>query len=166
MVQSVAFLDTAGYQLRRWRPGDGQAVFDLAGLVTPAVQQWLRPVRASKYRLSWSVRLGHWFADLIAGRKAYRLVVLQGGRLVATVTVTAAYRRGDHRLDMMVHPDHAGQVEAVLVSRALYLLAAIPPKAVRATVQKGDTGALKVLQDYGFEERRTLLTCVKDFGKG
>jgi ribosomal protein S18 acetylase RimI-like enzyme len=165
MVQSVAFLDTAGYELRRWRPGDGQAVFDLAGLVTPAAQQWLRPVRASKYRPSWSMRLGQWFADLIAGRKVYRLVALKGDRLVAIVTVAASYRRGPHHLDLMVHPDHIGQVEAVLVSRALYMLSAIPPRAVRTTVQKGDLGALKVLLDYGFEKQRTLLTCVKDLGR-
>jgi hypothetical protein len=116
--------------------------------------------------LGWSTRLWHWFADLMAGRKAYRLVALEGEILVAMVTVTAAYRRGDHHLALMVHPDHAGRVEAVLVSRALYMLAAIPPRAARIVVEKGHKGALKVLHDYGFKERRTLLTCVRTFGKG
>ncbi len=164
-VKSVAFLDTPSYHFRPWRPVDGQAVYELARLVTPPEQQWLKPVQAGKYRLSWWIRLGRWLADLVAGRRVYRLVALKDDRLVAMLMVEMAFRRGDHFLALLVHPDHAGQVEAVLISRALHMLNAIPPKPVGVTVEKGHTSTLKALQDYGFEEKRTLLTLRKDLSK-
>jgi ribosomal protein S18 acetylase RimI-like enzyme len=164
-AKSVAFWDTSSYRFRPWRPADGQAALDLARLVTPPAQQWLRPVRAHKYQIDWWARLGQWFADLAAGRKVYRLVALRDDRLVAMMTTVAAFRRGDHHLALLVHPDHAGQVEAVLISRALHMLAGIPPRPVRATVDSGHEAILKTLQDYGFEEQRTLLTLSKELGR-
>jgi hypothetical protein len=79
------------------------------------------------------------------------------------MAVTAAFRQGEHRLDMLVHPDHIGQVEACLISRALYVLASAPSRPVRITVSKEHTATLRVLRDYGFQEQRTLLTLWKDF---
>jgi ribosomal protein S18 acetylase RimI-like enzyme len=164
-VQSVAILDAPEYRFRSWRPTDGQATYQLAQLATPSVLQWLRPLKADDYRPGWWSRLGHQLVDLIAGRRAYRLNAFRDDRLVATVTVTAAFRQGEHRLNMFVHPDHNGQVEACLVSRALYILASVPSRPVRATVIKEHTATLKVLRDYGFQEQRTLLTLWKDFAQ-
>jgi ribosomal protein S18 acetylase RimI-like enzyme len=162
-VRSVAFLDAPGYELRHWQPADGQAVYELARHAIPPTQQWIRPVRAEEYRLDWLLRLGQWISDLAAGRRSYRLTALKGDRLVATMTVTAASRMGAHRLALLVHPSHAGQIEAALVSRALYVLASAPSRPVRIAVNVGDEATLKVLQDYGFKEQRTLLTLRKDF---
>ncbi len=162
-VDAVAFLDAPCYQLRAWRPADGQAAYDLARLVTPAVQQWFRPIQAGEYRLNWLARLLEAASDLMAGRRAYRLVALKDGRLVATMTVVAAFRRGEHQLSLLVHPDHTGQVEAAFVSRALHMLAAIPPRPVRAVVDREHTVTARVLREYGFQEKRTLLTLRKDF---
>jgi ribosomal protein S18 acetylase RimI-like enzyme len=162
-VQSVAILDAPGYLLRPWRVADGQAACQLARLVMPSAQQWLRPVKAGDYQLSWWTRLGQWLADLMAGREIYRLSMLRDDRLVAVMTVAVALRQRDHQLALLVHPDHAGQVEAALVSRALYMLTAIPPRPVRVTLDKTHTAALKVLRGYGFAEQRTLLTLSKAF---
>jgi ribosomal protein S18 acetylase RimI-like enzyme len=162
-VGSAAFSKAPGYHLRPWQPADGQAAYELARLVTPSVQEWLRPLRADEYRLRWWTRLEQWLADRLAGRQIYRLTALREDRLVAMMTLTVAFRRGDHYLSLLVHPDHAGQVEATLVSRALYMLAAIPSRPVRATVNKDHTATLKVMQQYGFEEKRTLLTLRRDW---
>jgi ribosomal protein S18 acetylase RimI-like enzyme len=162
-VQSVAILDAPSYRFRAWRPTDGQATYQLAQLVTPSVQQWLRPLKADDYRPGWGSRLVQQLVDLMAGRRVYRLSTFWDDRLVATMTVTAAFRQGKHRLNMLVHPDHTGQVEACLVSRALYMLASAPSRPVRVTVSKEHTATLKVLRDYGFQEQRTLLTLWKDF---
>jgi ribosomal protein S18 acetylase RimI-like enzyme len=162
-VQSVAVLDAPGYLIRPWRAADGQAACQLARLVTPSAQQWLRPVKSGDYQLSWWTRLGQWLADQTAGREVYRLSVLRDDRLVAMMTVAVALRRRDHQLALLVHPDHAGQVEPALVSRALYMLTTIPPRPVRVTLDKAHTAALKVLRGYGFAEQRTLLTLSKDF---
>jgi ribosomal protein S18 acetylase RimI-like enzyme len=162
-VGSVAFLDAPGYEIRRWSPADGQAVYDLARQAMPAAQQWIRPVRAEEYRLDWLLRLGHWISDLAGGRRSYRLTALKDDRLVAAMTVTAVSRKGAHWLALLVHPGHRGKVEAALVSRALYMLASAPPRPVRITANVGDEATLKILRDYGFKEQRTLLTLRKDF---
>lgn len=162
-VNPVAFLDAPGYQLRAWRPADGQAAYDLARLVIPPVLQWFRPIRAGEYHLSWWARLFEALSDLMAGQRVYRLSVLKEERLVATMTVVVAFRQGEHQLALLVHPDHTGQVEAALVSRALHMLAALPPRPVRAVVDREHTATARVLQEYGFQEQRTLLTLRRDF---
>jgi ribosomal protein S18 acetylase RimI-like enzyme len=162
-VPSVAFLDAPGYRFRPWRPVDGQAAYELARLVTPQALQWLRPIKAEQYRLDWLTRMEQWLTSLMAIRRSYRLTVLKEDRLVAMMTVVAAFQRGDHHLALLVHPDHRGRVEAALVSRALHMLAAAAPRPIRTTVDKGQTTTLKVLRDYSFEEQSTLLTLCRDF---
>jgi ribosomal protein S18 acetylase RimI-like enzyme len=162
-IQSVAVLDAPGYLLRPWRTADGEAIYQLARSTIPSAQQWLRPVKLGDYQLSGWPRLGQWVAGRLAGQEIYRLTVLRDDQQVAMMAVTAAFRRGDHRLSLLVHPDHAGQVEAALVSRALNMLPAIPPRPIRVTLDKSHTAARKVLRDYGFVEQRVLLTLSKDF---
>ena len=165
-VSSVAFLNAPGCEIRRWRPTDGQATFELAKQAIPAVLQWIKPVRAQEYRPDWLLRLWQGVSDLAAGRRTYRLVAQKDGRLVAVMTLTAASRNGEHRMSLLVHPDHEGQVEGALVSRALYMLAATPSRPVQITAHTGDDEILKVLAHYGFKEQRTLLTMRKDFVEG
>jgi ribosomal protein S18 acetylase RimI-like enzyme len=162
-IRPVARLDAPGYGIRRWTPADGQAVYELARHTIPATQQWIRPVRTEEYRLDWLLRLAQWISDLAAGRRSYRLTALAGDRLVAMMTVTATTHAGAHRLSLLVHPGHEGQVEAALLSRALYMLAAAPPWPVKITVSAEDEATLKVLREYGFREQRTLLTLRHDF---
>jgi ribosomal protein S18 acetylase RimI-like enzyme len=161
-VRPVAFLDAPGYHLRRWSPADGQAALRLVRLATPEAVQWLRPIAAEEYRSDWWKQLGQRVAGLTSGRRTYRLVALRDDRLVALMTLTVAYRRGGHRLALAVHPDHAGKIEAALVSRAYHVLDVAPPGPVTAIVDKDHAAALKVLRDYGFKEQRTLLTMAKD----
>jgi ribosomal protein S18 acetylase RimI-like enzyme len=161
-VPSVAVLDLPGYELRAWKSADGQAAYDLAQHVIPPTQQWLRPLRARDYQPDWLSRLVQWMSDRLAGQRAYRLTALKGDRLVATMAVTVAFRHGEHRLALLVHPRHVGQVEATLVSRALHLLAAVPSRPVTITVEIDHDAAVKVLRDYGFKEQRTLLTLRKN----
>jgi ribosomal protein S18 acetylase RimI-like enzyme len=163
-AESVAFLDAPGYLLRPWRPSDGQALYELAQRITPPARQWMKPIRASEYRLDWWSRLGQAITDLLAGRRVYRLVALRGAQTVAMMTVTAAFRRGSHRLAFLIDPNHAGQVEAALVSRALYMLASIPPRPIEVTVcgDRDETAALNVLRGYGFKKGRTLLTLCRN----
>jgi len=165
-VGSVAFLDAPGYEIRSWKAADWQAVYQLARHAIPDTEQWIRPVRAEEYRLDWLLRLGRWISDLIAGRRSYRLTALKDGKLVATMMVTAVNRRDAHRLMLLVHPSHRGNVEAALLSRALYMLASAPPMPVRVAANLGEEATLKVLRDYGFKEQRTLLTLRKDFDRG
>jgi ribosomal protein S18 acetylase RimI-like enzyme len=159
----VAPTDAPGYRLRPWKPADGQAVYDLARLVTPRERQWLRPVRAEEYRRDWLARLGQWLSDLAAGRRTYRLVAQKEDELVAMMTVAAALRQGEHRLSLLVHPQHAGRLAAALISGALHMLSAVPSRPVKITVDMDQQAILEALQVYGFQEQRTLLTLRRDF---
>jgi ribosomal protein S18 acetylase RimI-like enzyme len=162
-TDGVAVLDAPGYQFHPWEPADGQAAYELAQLATPTVLKWIRPVRADQFRKSWVARLVERIAGLLAGRRVYRLTAKKQSRLAAIITVTACFRRGEHHLALTVHPDDAGQLEAALLSRALYVLAALPPRPVKITTHRADAAALEVLSGYGFQEQRTLLTLRKDF---
>jgi GNAT superfamily N-acetyltransferase len=163
-VRSVAFLEAPGYHLRHWDMADGSAAYELARHVIPQALQWIRPLRAEEYRLDWLIRAVRWVSDLFAGRRVYRLVALKEQRLVALMKVTAAFRRGEHQLALLVHPSHTGQVEGALVSRALHMLAAIPSRPVTITVNKDDEACLRALKEYGFREVRTLLTMEQELG--
>jgi ribosomal protein S18 acetylase RimI-like enzyme len=162
-IRAAAFLDAPGYRIRAWQPAYGQAAYKLAQKVIPSELQWLRPIEAGKYRQGWSSRLSEPLGNLLAGRRAYRLAVFRNDDLVAVMVVTAAFRRGEHRLDLVVHPEHAGRVEAALVSRALHMLAALPSRPVRSTVSQEHKALIAVLRDYGFAQGRTLLTLRRNF---
>jgi ribosomal protein S18 acetylase RimI-like enzyme len=162
-AQSVPIIDAPGYRIRAWQPADGQAVQELARLVIPPELQWLKPIQSNAYQPSWGSRLGRNLADLLAGRRLYRLSAIKDERLVASMAVTAAFWGSEHHLEILIHPDHAGQMEAALISRALQILSAIPPRPIRITADKDDTDLLAALHAYGFERRRTLLTLWKNF---
>jgi ribosomal protein S18 acetylase RimI-like enzyme len=161
--ESVAFLGAPDYHLRPWKPADGEAILELAHLVTPQMLQWIHPLRADEYRPDWLLRLVQRLSNLASGQRVYRLTVLKEERLVAMMTVTAAFRQGEHRLALLIHPDHTGRVEAALISRALHMLAVIPSRPVRVTVDVEHTAIQKALREYGFEEQRTLLTLHQNF---
>jgi GNAT superfamily N-acetyltransferase len=169
-IGPVDLVGAPGYQLRPWQPHDGAAALDLARLVTPAPHQWMKPIRSGDYVLGWWDRAWQRLVDLMAGRRVYRLVAYQGDQLAAMMTLTASFRveeyrgrrRHLHKLAMLVHPEHEGQVEAALIGRALHTLAAAPVGPVRAMVDSAHGATLRTMLDLGFARRRTLLTYIKE----
>jgi ribosomal protein S18 acetylase RimI-like enzyme len=161
-TSSVATLNPGGCRIRAWRPSDGEAVYDLARRATPEAQQWLRPLRRETFAPGWGHRLQVWLGGFLAGRRTYRLLALDGDRPAGLLQVSASFRGRDHRLSLLVDPDHAGQVEGALASRGLHMLAALPPQPVHTTLFVEQDAALKVLRGYGFQEARTLLTLKKE----
>ncbi len=158
----VALLTPPAHRIRAWRPADGEAVYRLARRATPEVQQWLRPLRRETYSPGWGSRLGEWLGGLLGGRRTYRLLALAGDEPVGLLQVSASFRQREHRLSLLVDPDHDGQVEAALTSRGLHMLAGLPPQPVTTTLFVGQDGALKVLRGYGFRKERTLLTLKRE----
>jgi ribosomal protein S18 acetylase RimI-like enzyme len=150
--------DAAGYDVRAWRPEDGSSAYELAGLATPSVLQWLAPVRRGEYCPGWWKRLEQRLGNVVTGRRTYRLVVQRHKQLVAMLTIAATPQKDASRLGLLVHPDYAGQVEEALIDRGLRLRAATPSKPITAEVDVRYQHALDVLRRYGFKEQRTLLT--------
>jgi len=162
-ARPVAIADSPGYKVRRWRPADGKAAYELAWQVTPPVQHWLAPVRRSVYQPGWWDRVYRGLTEMAAGRRTVRLVALERERLVATMALTAAFRSGEHQIQLLVDPDHAEKAAPALLSRGLKFLTAAPRAPIRTTVVTDQETLLALLRDYGFEEQRTLLTLRKDF---
>ena len=165
-VQPVPAAEDGGYLVRPLAPDDGSRVYELARQAVPLEQQWIRPLQQQAYWTdSLSLLLGR-LDDLRAQRRTYRLAALTAGRHgqlpVAFAAVTASLGRRAHQIKLLVHPGHAGQVEAPLVSRALRLLASAPLRPVRASLYSNDLAALELLEALGFRERRTLLTMRRD----
>lgn len=162
-VQPTAPLDVAGYAVRPWQPSDGQAVYELARLATPTEQQWIAPVRPSRYRPDGWTRLTQKVRDWVAGWRNHPLVAERNGRLVGAMKVRTASRQGNHRLCFLVHPDHAGALSPTLIGQALHLLPVVPSRPANVTVGKAQLALLQALYEAGFREQRTLLTLRKDF---
>lgn len=166
-LPSVTVVQGVGYQVRSLRPGDGLKIYDLARRAVPLEQQWIRPLQQQDYLPDALSRLLAGAGDLLAGRKTHSLVALAAGKHgqvpVALASVTADFGRKVHQLKLLVQPEDAGRVEAPLLSRALELLAAAPACPVQATLYTNDLAALKVLESYGFKEKRALLTMRRDF---
>jgi len=159
-VEAVEAVDAPGYELRPYQPfsAGGRAAYDLANLAVPTAQQWLKPVRVMEYEPDWGTRVGGRLADLVAGRRSYRLMAFKGTEPAALLSIEASLRRQMHSLKLLIHPKHRGQLEPMLVSRALSMLAGLPGKGVQATVFTDHSGAIQALGQYGFREKRTLLT--------
>ena len=162
-ISSVAFLEAPGHQLRAWQPADGGDVYQLAIRTTAEARCWIRPLRLRHYRPDWWARAGEKLANLLAGRRTYRMVAVRDDKLVGVMALTVVAHRGEHQLELLAHPDHAGPLAAALASRALHLLGAVPSKPVQTTVDTSQSEVLHVLRNYGFEDKRTLLTMGKRF---
>lgn len=152
-----------GYRIRAWQPADGRATYRLAQQVIPEAQQWFRPIRKDRYWPDWGSRLIDWLGNRLTGRRVARLIILKDGELAGLISVTMSHRGQGHELALLIHPEHAGQVEAALVGHGLRALASLPPQPTQVTIYKQETDLQEVLHAYGFREVRTLLTLQKEF---
>jgi ribosomal protein S18 acetylase RimI-like enzyme len=142
--------------LRRRRYSEWQKEYELALVVTSKGTQWLNPVRVHDFMVGLDRRLSKWLSNLIARRKEHRLVVEKGDRFIATITVLASRWRGEHSLELMVHPDHRGQLEEMLVMEALDILGRYPARGVAVSHPAEHQEAIEALKLHGFVEKRTL----------
>jgi ribosomal protein S18 acetylase RimI-like enzyme len=150
--------NAADYSLRDWRTEDGPQAYELAGLATPSVLQWLVPIQRGEYCPSWWKRLERRLGSIITGRRLHRLVGLKHDRLVVMLTIAATSHKDAIRLSLLVHPEHTGQMEEAIIGRGMRLLVSAPPKPILAEADLHNQHALDALFRYGFKEQRTLLT--------
>jgi len=142
--------------LRRRSYSEWRNEFALASVAISKEAQWLRPVRAHDFMVGLDQRFSEWLSNLISGRRGHRLAVEEGGRFIATLTVQASRRQDEHRLELMVHPDHRGQLEEVLITKALSLLEGYPERGVTVSHSAEHQEAIEALKLRGFVEKRTL----------
>jgi len=142
--------------LRRRSYSEWRKEYELASAAAPEGARWLKSVRADHFMVGLDQRLSRWLSNLIAGRREYRLAVEDGGRFIATLTVLASHWRGEHSLEFMVHPDHRGQLEGMLIAKALSLLESYPQRGAGVSHPAEHQEAIEALKLHGFIEKRTL----------
>ncbi len=145
----------AEHRLRSWQVKDGPRVFALAQEVIPELAQEITPLRRQDYEASWVSLLIGQVTRFLGLSTTLRWVVEKNSdqQLVATLKVRAGYRH--HGIDLMVHPRARGRLEKSLVSRGLAALRGRRGD-VHTQVDATHTAAVEVLEEYGFEEIRTL----------
>jgi ribosomal protein S18 acetylase RimI-like enzyme len=156
-VSQITFVPAEGFTLRQRDYSEWHKEYDLARAATPASEQRARPIRKEDFRKGFGERVVDWLGDILAGQRTYRLAVDEGDRFIATLTVRASWWGGSHGLKMIVHPDHRGQVEEMLVTKALALLGNYPRQGVAVKMSASHQEAIETLKRYGFVEEKTLV---------
>lgn len=153
-VRPVALTEDS--TLRRRSYSEWRKEYELASAAASEGGRWLKPVRADHFMVGPDRRLSKWLSNLIAGRREYRLAVEDGGRFIATLTVLASRWRGQHNLELMVRPDHRGQLEGMLIAKALCILGSYPQRGAGVSHPAEHREAIEALKLRGFIEKRTL----------
>ena len=81
--------------------------------------------------------------------------------LAASLMVRATRWRGEHQMQLMVHPDARGPLEEPLVRHALALLASYPSRPTVIRHPAEHRAAMNVFLAHGFGLRRTLMAMRK-----
>ena len=156
-VGRVTFVPAEGFTLRQRNYSEWHKEYELAQAATPASEQRAKPIREEEFRKGVAERVVDWLGDIFSGQRSHRLAVDEGDRFIATLTVRASWWGGRHGLEMMVHPDYRGQVEEMLVTKALALLGNYPGQGVAVKMSASHQEAIETLKRYGFVKGKTLL---------
>ena len=146
-----------GFTLRPRRYDEWRKEYELALAATPAQAWRIKPAREEDFRVGIEERISKALGGLLTGRREHRLAVEKAGRFIATLTVRATRWLGEHRLEMMVHPDYCGRLEEMLVAKALAILAGYPRRAVLVSHPAEHGEAIEALKRHGFVEEGTLV---------
>jgi len=125
-----------------------EALSSEAGEIAPLGEEFRQP--------SWARRLAASIADFLNGRMTMRLAAKKQGQLAAVVTLRTGGFLGAHTLTLMVHPEHRGKVEQILLARALSVLETSRLRTLKAKIRPSYPHVQSVFEQYGFVEESTL----------
>jgi ribosomal protein S18 acetylase RimI-like enzyme len=142
--------------LRKRRPDDWQALYDLGRAATPARAQEVRPIPLHHYRMGMDLRFARWLDDLLGRRRSDDCVLEENGQITALLQLTGQYRQAAHRLLITVHPESRGTVEDDLLAAGLYRLNRLPAREIASTVSLSHPEARRAFLKAGFQDVRLL----------
>ena len=155
-IESSSVPEVDGYRVhaasnaewfRSWRDR-----LDLARRETPEGVQRILPVVASQVRRPGFARLVAPTLARLSGRRIDYVFAERGGRLVATLAVHADAAGGrTHEFEAVIDPDHASDLAAPLVDRALGALAGVSSAPVLTETRPSNASLLDALVDRRFE---------------
>ncbi len=153
-----------GLRLRSRTPSslDTRQAHNLAVAATPLKAQKEWPLRQTSFRLGPQSQIQGFFRRLIGSGPTAHWVIEDGTRFVSLMNIQPGTMGKMHRINLIVHPDWRGYLERPLISRALNYLS--PWRTTGITVQNptDHQEAIKVYQEFGFEEAQTLLWMKRD----
>lgn len=133
---------------KRWHEA-----YEVARAAIPSPIQRIRPLRAENFRL-YQRTFFERFWNLLLGNARERWWVEVEGRVMALLTIDRQMNWQNERLELLIHPDGMGEVEAALVNKISARLNG--HFSTRATITAHFVQARAFLAEAGFRELRTL----------
>lgn len=143
---------------------DWQPLYELANHQLGSQAQWWRAIRRTEYQQTLEEQFGEWFQHLIGKNDVYRRAAQVSPRFEAALVLTAQRWSGDHRLQLWTRPEHYGTYDESLLQWALFALQDYPRRPINISLSTEHGAAQEVLQAYGFQPLRTLVTMRKRIG--
>lgn len=144
------------YRMKVVKPGEWKSVHQLAQDTLSAEAKEIIPVMEKDYRQTFPRRLLSNLGDTLRGQIVCRWAAHEDDRFLGLVTLRVGGPLSSHSMRMMVHPDHRGKLEEMLLTKALSALNAYPSKLVSAKIQPSYEEAVDIFERYGFVEEQTL----------
>jgi len=152
--------------LRKLKPDDWRATYELALAAVPDEVRRVIPVRLNQYQRTRRQYLMDRILERVRdGRETHCLGLFVGDELAAYVRIYAKLRSGQHRLTILVHPDALGEYERVLTETALSVLSSFPSRPVFTTVSARNPALIEELKRGGFRALRLLDQLVLDLDR-
>jgi ribosomal protein S18 acetylase RimI-like enzyme len=143
--------------LRRLRPQEGQALYELAAQARGAGQKWLGLPRRRRFVRTADERLFQWLGT--GQRESFWGVSATNQRLRAGLSVRASsgWTHKPHRIEIWVHPSYRGRVEPKLAQDVVTLVARLSPRRILVSLPECDRAMVDALVERAFSRARTLI---------
>ena len=148
-------------EVTTFRAGDWQPLYELANHQLGAQAQWWRAINRSDFQPLLEDQVGEWFRRVVGERRVLRRAIQVAPRFEAALILTAQRWRGEHLIRLWARPEHYGSHDLTLLRWALTTLQDYPHWPIQIALSTDHTSALEMLDLYGFQPLRTLLTLRK-----
>lgn len=144
---------------RRLDYTEAQAIFQLALATTSVEVQRERPLQMRSFQLGADFQLDNIFRAFLGVGQKKRWVIEDRatGQIAATIDVTPALWRGEHRLSFLVHPAYRGDIENALLEIALSYLQKLTTRKIVVQHEKEHLAGLDALLSAGFSIDKSLM---------
>jgi ribosomal protein S18 acetylase RimI-like enzyme len=153
---TTARVDAVGYSLEVVPPAEGQELLLFAEETLSPEAREILPLREEDYWRSLPQRVMGGMGDLLRGRFTYRLAARREGELGGVALLRTGSFGLPHSLSLVVHPEHRTQVEELLLTETLSILASASSHSLHARIRPSYGYAVEVCKRLGFEEKETL----------
>jgi RimJ/RimL family protein N-acetyltransferase len=146
--------------LRRLRPSEGQALYELAAQARGPGQRWLGIPRRRRFVRTADERFFQWLSGLWTGqRETLWGVPSTSQRLCAglSLRVSSGWNRKPHQVEVWVHPRYRGGLEPKLAQDVVTLTARLAARRVVVSLAACEQAMVDALLGEAFAGVRTLI---------